>query len=122
MRKTINRRIYDTDKSKQLAFKYMGSFGESQGYEERLYVTTRGGYYFVFGTGGPDSPYPEPTIIEITKEQAAEWETTEKPKEKKASKEKQPAAKIKKQKKAPQKKPTKVAEPAAEEPAAEAKK
>ena len=124
MKKTIKRRIYDTDTSKQLAFKYIGSFGETQGYEERLYITKRG-LYFVFGAGGPDSPYPEPTIREITKEQADSWETeiTEITENKKAGKEKQSAknnsAKIKKARKTPQKKSAKLAEEVKDEEPAE---
>ena len=73
MKKIISRRTYDTDESKQLAFKYVGHFGESHGYEEHLYVTKKG-FYFIFGVGGPDSPYPEATIKPITKEHADEWE------------------------------------------------
>ncbi|MCL2099128.1 MAG: hypothetical protein FWH24_01655 [Oscillospiraceae bacterium] len=74
MKKVIKRKIYDTDTAKQLAFKYVGEFGEACGYEERLYITKRG-LYFIFGCGGSDSPYSEPTIKPITKEHADEWET-----------------------------------------------
>lgn len=122
MKKIINRRIYDTDTSKQLAFKYIGSFGEPQGYEERLYLTKRG-LHFIFGTGGPDSPYPQPTIKEITPEQAGEWET-EKPKDKKPAGNRKPPAKNnetkdKKAKRAPAKKVVKEKEPAKGKEAAE---
>jgi hypothetical protein len=61
MRKIIKRRIYDTDTAKQIACRYVGEFGETQGYEERLYFTNRG-LYFIYGVGGADSPYPNETI------------------------------------------------------------
>ena len=72
MRKIINRRVYDTDTAKQLSFKYVGKFGETHGYEERMYLTEKG-LYFIFGVGGSDSPYPKESIKPITKEQADEW-------------------------------------------------
>ena len=72
MKKIIKGRIYDTDKAKQLNFKYAGEYGDAGGYEERLYLT-KSGQYFIFGTGGSDSLYPKPTIKPIKKEQADEW-------------------------------------------------
>ena len=74
MKKIINGRSYDTEKAKQLKVRYAGEYGEAHGYEERLYLT-KSGQYFIFGVGGPDSPYPQPTIKPIEKEQADEWET-----------------------------------------------
>jgi len=124
MKKIISRRIYDTETSKQLAFKYVGEFGETNGYEERLYLTNRG-LYFIYGVGGPDSPYPQETIKPIEKEQAEAWET-ELPKEKevieeKAGKAKKPAkkakdkdTKAKKSRKPPVKKAAKTAEAVSE--------
>ena len=73
MKKIIEKKIYDTDTAKQLAFKYVGNFGDANGYEERLYVTKMK-LYFIFGTGGSESPYPEQTIKPITQEQAEAWE------------------------------------------------
>jgi len=114
MKKIIKRKIYDTDTSKQLAFKNIGEFGEPNGYEERLYITKRG-LYFIFGQGGPESPYPEPDIKAAAKEDADKWgyETTEDKKttEKKTRKPKN-AVEAKKDTKA--KKPRK---PAAKKPA-----
>ena len=72
MKKIIKGRIYDTDKAKQLNFKYVGEFGEAGGYEERLHLT-KSGQYFIFGAGGSESPYPQPVIKPIEKEQADEW-------------------------------------------------
>ena len=73
MKKIIQGRIYDTNTAKQLAFKYIGEFGETHGYEERLYIT-KSKMYFIYGTGGPDSPYPKPTIKPLTEEHALAWE------------------------------------------------
>ena len=130
MRKIIKRRIYDTETSKQLAFRYAGEYGDAGGYEERLYLT-KNGLYFVYGVGGPDSPYPQETIKAIEKKEADEWETCEK-KEEKAEKAKKPAKRAKgkdnKVKKARQPKAEKPAEAAGDtasvkdaEPAADEK-
>ena len=116
MKKNIKRRIYDTDTAKQLAFKYVGEFGDTHGYEERLYITKRN-LYFIYGTGGPDSPYPQPIIKPLTKEHAEAWEK-ETSGDKKISAEKngKPNKSVKskntKAKKPPAKKPVKAAEPA----------
>ena len=72
MKKIIKGRIYDTDKAKQLNFKYVGEYGDADGYEEKLYLT-KSGQYFIFGAGGSESPYPQPVIKPIEKEQADEW-------------------------------------------------
>ena len=118
MKKIIKGRIYDTSTAKQLNFKYAGEYGDADGYEEKLYLT-KSGQYFIFGTGGLDSPYPKPTIKPITKEEANEWgieipENKEIIKEK-VSKTKKPAenknVKNKKVKKPPVKTPAKDAEP-----------
>lgn len=44
-------------------------YGNPSGYEERLYRTARG-QYFVWGQGGPSSPYPEPALRPVTDKQA----------------------------------------------------
>ena len=73
MKVEIKRRRYDTDTSKQLAFRYVGEFGDAAGYEERLYLTNRG-LYFIYGIGGADSPYRNEKIKPLTKEEADAWE------------------------------------------------
>ena len=116
MKKIIKGHTYDTDTAKQLAFKYVGNFGDAHGYEERLYITKMK-QYFVFGTGGPESPYPEPTIKPITQEHADEWEK-ETSEDKTPCKEKEPAkakeTKTKKPRKPAAKKSAKVVEPVKE--------
>jgi len=72
MKKKIEGKTYDTETAKQIDVKYVGGYGEAHGYEERLYITIRN-LYFIYGIGGPDSPYPAETIKPLTKEQADAW-------------------------------------------------
>ena len=73
MRKKIDGKMCDTETAKQLGFKFTGEFGQEHGYEERLYLT-KTGQYFIYGAGGPASPYPKPEIKALTKEHADAWE------------------------------------------------
>jgi hypothetical protein len=73
MRKTIDRRVYDTEKDEHLGFKYVGIFGHLNGYEEQLFVTKNGQHY-IYGAGGPESPYADPSIKLLSKEEADLWE------------------------------------------------
>lgn len=72
MRKTINRKVYDTTKSTLVDHKISGSWGDPAGFEEFLYKTAKGAY-FIHGIGGAESNYPEETIVPITEEQANEF-------------------------------------------------
>ena len=72
MRKVINRKVYDTDKSTQLGYKYMGKFGQPDGYEEQLFVT-KSGCYFIYGVGGSESLYGDPGINPLTDKQLKDW-------------------------------------------------
>ena len=73
MKKKINGKLCDTESAKNLAFKFVGEFGQDHGYEEQLYVS-KTGQHFIYGAGGPESPYPAPEIKLLTKEEAADWE------------------------------------------------
>jgi hypothetical protein len=73
MRKTINRKVYDTNKDEHIGFKYVGVFGHLNGYEEQLFIT-RGGQHYLYGAGGPESPYAEARITLLTEEEAMLWE------------------------------------------------
>jgi hypothetical protein len=73
MRKTIDRKVYDTERDEHLGFKYVGVFGHLNGYEEQLFVTKNKQFY-IYGAGGPESPYAEPVIKLITPEEADMWE------------------------------------------------
>ena len=65
MKVKIKNKTYNTDTAKILKHTTYGNFGESFGYEENLFQTKKGDY-FIHGLGGPDSKYPEETIIPIT--------------------------------------------------------
>jgi len=72
MKKTINRKVYDTEKAEHVAYRYAGEFGRPDGYEERLFVK-KNGEHFVYGIGGHESKYGEPAIMPMTDKQAKEW-------------------------------------------------
>ena len=72
MKATIRKKEYDTDEAKSLGIKYTGEFGQPDGYEEQLFVTEEG-LHFIYGAGGPESPYAEPTIKPLTELQTEKW-------------------------------------------------
>ena len=72
MKKSINRKVYNTETAEQVNQKTFGSFGDPAGYEEILYKTRKGDY-FIYGVGGPDSKYPEADIVAVTKEEAEQF-------------------------------------------------
>ena len=51
MKAVINRKTYNTDTAKKLGTIYVGTFGDPAGYEESLYQTRTGAYFF-YGLGG----------------------------------------------------------------------
>ena len=72
MKATIKKKTYDTDVATSIGHKYFGEFGQSDGYEEQLFVT-EGGQHFLYGVGGADSPYSEPEIKPFTNKEADAW-------------------------------------------------
>lgn len=68
----IGRKVYNTEKSKLIAQKASGCYGDPAGFEERLYEKAKDDY-FLFGQGGEHSAYPQPAIVPITVLQAHEW-------------------------------------------------
>lgn len=72
MKKTIARKVYNTDTATEIKRNAYGFFGDPAGYEEILYKTPRGGY-FVYGVGGAESKYPEADIVAVTEEEAANF-------------------------------------------------
>jgi len=68
----INKITYDTDSSMNLGRKYVGEFGQPDGYEEQLFATNTVQLFF-YGIGGPDSPYAEPTIKKATTKEVEAW-------------------------------------------------
>lgn len=69
MKKTIGRKVYNTDTATLIKTNAVSYFGDPAGYEETLYKTPKG-EYFVYGVGGPESKYPEAQITVITAEEA----------------------------------------------------
>ena len=75
MQRTIRNRLYDTDAA-QLIHRYTsGFYGDENGYEERLYLTPDG-HYFLYGVGGPASPYPNETIRCMSQNTAEKWQAS----------------------------------------------
>jgi hypothetical protein len=72
MKMTINKKVYDTDLSESLGCKYVGEFGQPDGYEERLFKAECG-QHFIYGVGGSESKYSEASIELVTVVQANEW-------------------------------------------------
>lgn len=85
MKKVINRKVYDTDKARQVGEPWSPSgYGVSDfgWYEETLY-RKRTGEYFLHGEGGPQTQYAEPygqtgwtggeRIMPMTYDEACDW-------------------------------------------------
>ena len=73
MKKVICKIEYDTDNAELIQKKVFGSFGDPKGYEESLYKT-QDGKFFLYGFGGPGSPYTEETIVRIAKDKVKAWQ------------------------------------------------
>ena len=72
MKATIKKKTYDTDNAKSLGSLYFGEFGQTDGYEEQLFVA-EDGQHFIYGIGGSDSPYSEPVIKLLSNKEAESW-------------------------------------------------
>jgi hypothetical protein len=72
MKTTINDKAYSTYDAKCLGYRHIGEYGHQDGFEEQLYVADDG-QHFIFGVGGPESPYIEPEINFLTKGEASSW-------------------------------------------------
>ena len=57
MKKIIRKKTYDTDTASLVKARNHSFFGDPAGYSEALYLTPDG-FYFLYGHGGSDSPYP----------------------------------------------------------------
>ena len=69
MKKTINRKVYNTETATLVKNNAYSYFGDPAGYEETLYQTPKGDY-FVYAVGGAESKYPEETIFTVTADEA----------------------------------------------------
>ena len=72
MKKIICKKEYDTETSEIVKKITFGEFGDTNGYEETLYITADG-YYFLYVNGGVDSIHPEEKITRMSKETAAKF-------------------------------------------------
>ena len=72
MKKRIKGKLCDTETAALLGTKYVGVFGDTNGYEEQLYIT-RTKQYFMYGNGGSESKYTKATINLLADDQAEEW-------------------------------------------------
>ena len=72
MQKIICKKLYDTDASEVVKKVTFGNFGDTDGYEETLYVTADGAY-FLYENGGADSVHPKENIKRMSKKAADEW-------------------------------------------------
>ena len=72
MQKIIRKKLYDTETAALIATAAHSFYGDPAGYEERLYQTPDG-YFFLYGIGGEESPYPEPAIKCLSKASAEKW-------------------------------------------------
>jgi len=68
----VERKIYNTETAELIAETAQGSYGDSTGFEEKLYK--RGPRdYFIFGHGGENSPYPQPGLFVLSAQDARAW-------------------------------------------------
>ncbi len=72
MKKIICGKEYNTETGTLIKKNTYGNFGDSDGYEESLYVT-EGGNYFLYTNGGADSKYKKEDIKRLSKKSAEEW-------------------------------------------------
>ena len=72
MKKVICKVEYDTETAALIKKHTYGVFGDTDGYEESLYVT-ESGKYFLYVNGGEDSIYPTENIKRMSADKAEEW-------------------------------------------------
>jgi hypothetical protein len=72
MKVIINEKEYGTYDAKCLGYRHIGDFGQHEGFEEQLFLAADG-QHFIYGVGGPESPYIEPEINLLTPEEAKVW-------------------------------------------------
>ena len=72
MKKTISKKVYDTERSTLIRRRPYSHFGDPEGYEESLYQTSDG-FYFLHVRGGESSKYPREDIKRMSQRSAEEW-------------------------------------------------
>ncbi len=71
MRKISGKQILDTQTDAILKKTTVGSYGDPTGYEETLFLSD-GGVYYIYTSGGEESPYPAASLKKISKKKAEE--------------------------------------------------
>ena len=72
MKKTICGKNYDTETAQLIRRVSGGTHGGEDGYEETLYRTDEGLYFF-YCNGGEASPYPKEEIKRVSRPNAEKW-------------------------------------------------
>ena len=72
MKKTICKKIYDTELATVVKKITSGNFGDPAGYEETLCVMPDGAY-FIYTNGGAESKYPSEDIKRVSRANAEKW-------------------------------------------------
>lgn len=72
MKKIICKKEYDTETATLVKKVTFGAFGDTDGYEESLYVTPDG-CYFEYVNGGETSKHPAEGIKRLSKKAADLW-------------------------------------------------
>ncbi len=72
MKKTLCKKVYDTDASTLVKKVTSGVFGDSDGFEESLYETAEGNF-FLYVNGGEASIHAKEDIKRMSKENADKW-------------------------------------------------
>ena len=72
MNKTICKKEYDTELSREVKKVTFGEIGDPTGYEETLFITAEGNY-FLYTNGGAESKYPKEDIKRMSQKTAEAW-------------------------------------------------
>ena len=72
MKKIICKKEYDTETAALVQKFTYSYYGDPAGYEEILFQTPAG-LYFLYVSGGPDSPYPQEDILRLAKSKVPDW-------------------------------------------------
>jgi len=72
MKATVSETVYSSYDATCLGYRHIGEYGHPDGFEEQLYIA-EDGQHFIYGVGGPESPYSEPEIILLKDKEAENW-------------------------------------------------
>ena len=74
MQRILRGKTYDTETAKLLGRFTQGDWGDPAGFEERLYESEEG-FWFFYAIGGETSPYPTETLKAISRDRGEQWLT-----------------------------------------------